>query len=387
MNLLLDSALKATVILFAAWTAALVLRRASADVRHLIWLVAMLAVAMLPAALSIPQSAIPAAARITVPAIAAAASPVARKLPWLFMIWAAGASIVLLRLANGLAAAARITRSAKNVDGLLYSHRAATPMTWGLLRPVVILPAYTLEWTPEQRDLVLRHEHAHIARHDWLCQVLASVTTAIFWFHPLMWLANIQLRREAEGAVDDCVLANGVAPSDYAGRLLDVARHLQGVRAPVAVIPMIRRPELETRVRSILDPSRRRAAAGWLVRCAIALAALALILPIAVTRQKVYAQGQVYKIGDGVSQPAIVHKEEPQYTEEAKDAGTEGAVVLTLVIEADGSPQNIRVKRSLEPGLDANAIDAVSHWRFRPGKKDGKPVAVFATVEVNFHLK
>ena len=60
MNLLLDSALKATVILFAAWTATLLLRRASADVRHLVWLVAMFAVAMLPAALSIPQNAIPA---------------------------------------------------------------------------------------------------------------------------------------------------------------------------------------------------------------------------------------------------------------------------------------------------------------------------------------
>jgi TonB family protein len=386
MNLLLDCALKATVILFAAWTAALMLRRASADVRHLVWLVAMLAVAMLPAALSIPQSAIPAAALITVPAIASAA-PVARKLPWLLMLWSAGAAIMLVRLIAGIAAAARITRSAKNIDGILYSERASTPMTWGFFRPIVILPAYAIEWTSEARDVVLRHERAHIARHDWLWQILASVTTAIFWFHPLMWIANLQLRREAEGAVDDRVLSNGVAPSDYAGRLLDVARHLQGTRAPVAVIPMIRRPELETRVRSILDPSRPRSAAGFVIRCAIVLAALALILPIAVTRQKVFAQGQVYKIGDGVSQPAVLYKEEPQYTEDAKNAGTEGAVLLTLEITAEGVPQNIRVKRSLDPGLDANAISAVSHWRFKPGEKDGKPVAVYANIEVNFHLK
>jgi len=394
MNLLLDSALKATLILFAAWTASLLLRRASADVRHMIWLTALLAVAILPAILSIPQTAIPAAARIVVPAIAATA-PTTTQLPWLplmlLLIWTVGAILCTLRLIAGVLAASRITRSANYVDGILYSDRAATPLTWGFFRPVVILPSYALEWTAEERDLVLRHEHAHIARHDWLWQILASITTAIFWFHPLMWLANIRLRREAESAVDDCVLANGVAPSDYATRLLDVARHLQSIREPLAVIPafipMIRKPELETRVRSILDPQRRRASAGFLVRCAIAVAAAALILPIAVTRQRVYAQGKVYKIvADGVAPPKVIYKEEPQYTPDARDAKIEGAVVLQVVIEATGYADNIQVTRSLDPGLDANAISAVSHWQFKPGMKDGQPVAVYATIEVNFHL-
>jgi TonB family protein len=393
MNLLLDSALKATLILFAAWTAAFALRRASADVRHTVWLIAMLAVALLPAALSIPQSAIPTAARIVVPALAAAPQ-VAPKLPWLikglpnllFPIWAAGASIVLLRLTAGILAAARITRSANNIGGVLYSDRAATPMTWGFLRPAVILPAYAIDWSASERDLVIRHEQAHIARHDWLWQIMASLLTAVFWFHPLLWLASMQLRREAEGAVDDCILANGIAPSDYAGRLLDVARHLHYFKTPAAVLPMIRKPELETRIRAILDPSRRRTNAGLLVRCAIALAAVALILPIAVTRQKVYAQGQVYKIGNGVSQPVVLYKQEPEYTPEAKDEKIEGSVWLKLEITAAGHAENIHVMKSLDPGLDANAITAVSNWRFKPGMKDGQPVAVYASIEINFHL-
>lgn len=384
MNLLIDSALKATVILLAAWTASRLLRRASADVRHLIWLMATLAVAALPAVLSIPQSAIPTAARIIVPAAIAAAAPqLTRKLPWLLMIWAAGASVVLARLLVGLLAAARITRSASNIAGILYSDRAATPLTWGFLRPVVILPAYAIEWTAAQRDLVLRHERAHILRRDWLWQILSSVTTAVFWFHPLMWLADLHLRREAENAVDDCVLANGAIPSDYADRLLDVARHLQTRQAPVAMIAMIGKPELETRVRSILDPSRRRSTAGFLVRAAIAVAALALIFPIAM----VHAQGQVHNIGNGVSQPSIIHKVEPEYTQEAKDAGIEGAVFLRVEITAEGYARNMQVKKSLDPGLDANAITAISQWRFKPGMKDGEPVAVYANIEVNFHLK
>jgi TonB family protein len=387
MNLLLDSALKATLILFAAWTAALLLRRASADVRHTIWLIAMFAVAMVPAVLSIPQSAIPKTALIVVPALAASPRVAAQELPWLKIVWAAGASIVLARLLAGLIAAARIKRSAKNIDGILYTDRAATPMTWGFFRPVVILPAYAINWSDAERDLVIRHERAHIARHDWLWQMLGSVTTAIFWFHPLVWLANFELRREAEGAVDDRVLSNGVAPSDYAGRLLDVARQLRALAAPAAVIPMVRKPELETRVRSILDPTRPRASAGFLVRCAIVLGAVALILPIAVTRQRVYAQGKVYKIGDGVSQPKVIYKQEPQYTEEAKDEKIEGTVALQVVISTTGYAENIRVTRSLDPGLDANAITAVSNWQFKPAMKDGQPVPVFATIEVTFHLQ
>jgi TonB family protein len=385
MNLLLDSALKATVIIFAAWIAALALRRASADVRHTIWLIAMFAAAMMPAVLSIPQSAIPSAARIVVPAIAASPQVTAQKFPWLLIVWAIGASIVLVRLLAGLAQAARITRSANNLDGILYSDRAATPMTWGFFRPVVILPAYAAEWSAAERDLVIRHERAHISRHDWLWQTLASIMTAIFWFHPLVWLASFELRREAEGAVDDCVLANGVAPSDYAGRLLDVARHLRGLSTPAAVIPMVRKSELERRVRSILDPARPRASAGFLVRCAIVLAAAVLILPIAVT-QRVHAQGKVYKIGNGVSQPRVIYKQEPAYTPEAKDQKIEGTVTLQVVIAATGYAEDIHVIKSLDPGLDQNAITAVSNWQFKPGMKNGQPVAVYATIQLNFHL-
>jgi TonB family protein len=150
---------------------------------------------------------------------------------------------------------------------------------------------------------------------------------------------------------------------------------------------MVRKPELETRVRSILDPSSRRASAGILVRCAIALAAAALILPIAVTRQKVHAQGKVYRMADGITQPRVTYKVEPEYTQEAKDEGIQGTVKLQVEITARGTAENIHVVRSLDPGLDANAISAVSNWRFQPGMKDGEAVTVAATIEISFHLE
>jgi TonB family protein len=139
-------------------------------------------------------------------------------------------------------------------------------------------------------------------------------------------------------------------------------------------------------VRSILDPTRSRTGAGLLVRCAIVLGAAALILPIAVTRQQVHAQGKIYKMSDGVTQPRILYKQEPEYTPEAKDEKIEGTVTLQVVIATTGYAENIRVIRSLDPGLDANAIAAVSNWQFKPGMKDGQPVAVYATIEVTFHL-
>jgi len=94
----------------------------------------------------------------------------------------------------------------------------------------------------------------------------------------------------------------------------------------------------------------------------------------------------VYRIGNGVSQPTLISKVEPKYSEEARQAKWQGTVQLSLIVEEDGSPSEITVSRSLGLGLDENAIDAVKQWRFGPGVKDGKPVRVYATVEVNFRL-
>lgn len=96
--------------------------------------------------------------------------------------------------------------------------------------------------------------------------------------------------------------------------------------------------------------------------------------------------GGVYKIGGGVSQPTLLSKVEPEYSEEARKAKWQGTVVLSLIVDENGTAQQIKVARSLGMGLDQKAIEAVTKWRFRPGMKDGKPVPVYATIEVNFRL-
>jgi protein TonB len=96
--------------------------------------------------------------------------------------------------------------------------------------------------------------------------------------------------------------------------------------------------------------------------------------------------GGVYRIGGGVSAPTVLLKIEPEYSEEARKAKWQGTVVLSLVVDEKGMPEELKVVRALGLGLDQKAIEAVTKWRFKPGMKDGKPVAVQATIEVNFRL-
>ncbi len=96
--------------------------------------------------------------------------------------------------------------------------------------------------------------------------------------------------------------------------------------------------------------------------------------------------GGIFKVGGGISAPQPVSTPDPQYTEEARLAKTQGKCILWLIVDETGHPRNIRVVRGLGNGLDAKAIEAVQQWRFQPAMKDGKPVNVQISVEVGFHL-
>jgi TonB family protein len=96
--------------------------------------------------------------------------------------------------------------------------------------------------------------------------------------------------------------------------------------------------------------------------------------------------GGAYRVGNGVTAPIPIYKPEPEYSEEARKAKYSGEVILSVIIDARGLPTNIAVVHSLGLGLDEQAIKAVQQWRFKPGTKDGKPVAVQAQIAVNFRL-
>jgi TonB family protein len=98
------------------------------------------------------------------------------------------------------------------------------------------------------------------------------------------------------------------------------------------------------------------------------------------------AKSSAAHIVAGITPPKVLSKVEPQYTDEGRAAQYQGTAVLSVDIGVDGIPHNIRITRGLGFGLDENAVTAVQQWKFQPATKDGAPLTVQATIEVNFRL-
>ena len=163
------------------------------------------------------------------------------------------------------------------------SHRELTPMTWGLLKPVVLLPKSAVDWSPERIRLVLIHEATHIQRKDFLLLVLSQFLLAIYWFNPLIWFGLRNLCREREHSCDDGVLSKGARASNYADHLLDIARSLKTGRDSVSSsLSMARVSELEGRLVSLLDHkvSRSKITTKTLLRAGLLSFAFLIPLPI-----------------------------------------------------------------------------------------------------------
>ena len=197
------------------------------------------------------------------------------------LIWIGGALLALIPLLLGMLQLRAIGRRARDVESdalddyaarlgrslgigrvvrVVEGEAVATPMTWGIVAPVVMVPAGFSEWPePRQRDVLL-HELAHVARYDCLTQYLASVVCALHWYNPLAWIAARNLRIERERACDDRVLLAGARASEYAEHLLTIARTLRTPGAAgAAALAMARPSHLEGRLLAVLDGGRRRA--------------------------------------------------------------------------------------------------------------------------------
>ena len=351
---LVDTSLRLSVILLVAGAIAMVLRRSAANLRHLVWALALGGALMLPLAASylptlnlpVPQplqvfarpaadaavrgrlseTSSPAETRtgpaagvmagnlqeadvltavsggVTPETVTPAVSDVARLpvvvptpsgpavpsrsgLAWSWQplvvgLWITGVVVLLLRIGVGIAATQRIgRRAACPRDGewvrlaaelgrriglsrpvrILSSSHTSVPMTWGWLRPVVLVPDAGAVWSAARKRVVLLHELNHVKRHDCASQLVAHVACAVYWFNPLVWLAARALRVERERACDEAVVADGTQASSYADHLLEIARGHQGARwSLVTAVAMARRSQLEGRLLSILDAGQRR---------------------------------------------------------------------------------------------------------------------------------
>jgi len=341
-------------------------------------------------------------------------------------------------------------------------------------------------------------------RWDWAIHCAARTACALYWFHPLVWMAWRRLELEAERACDDAVLKSS-EPTAYADQLVAIAQRISAA-AKSPLLAMARRADLSSRVSAVLDAGQRRGRAGALCVTVATAAAAALVVTVSPLRmvaapqavagagiarirtstnllitqvkvsfpngytieglnagdfqvtedgvpqqivicefqkesaadptsgfyilgyypRNIKADGQFRKIdvtvktvttakvehragyymtppvgvvqsGMGVSPtadatasydkpPVLLSKRDADYPDEARKAKYQGTVLLSVEIDDSGSPVNVQVVRSLGLGLDERAIEAVKQWRFRPAMKNGQPVAIQITVEVNFRL-
>ena len=194
-------------------------------------------VAASPAGRTAPPAAMTTAATPTLPALsavevtmAAYAVPAAILLAITFLalmrLIALRARADVLVDGHWLSALARAQKRMgfKHGTALLTSNELASPISWGLMRPVILLNNRAVEASGEA-EAIIAHELAHVARLDWVKLLLARVATALFWFNPFVWMLAREAHQLREEAADDAVLAADIADTDYAELLVGVARH------------------------------------------------------------------------------------------------------------------------------------------------------------------
>jgi bla regulator protein BlaR1 len=315
------AALLATVPVVVAGVAAFFLRGAGAEARSLVWRAAIGALLVVfigrqpplpwvglvvPATLAAPLVAL-GRARMMLSGVSVGgtggSTEIATGVPAavtavraLMVIYAAGVLVVLLpTVVFSTRARRRIGRSAEVTDAgwlrilentraalgvarpvrLYVDERAAVPMTWGIIRPIVVLPLAALEWSESQRGIVLLHELVHVRAGDWAFTIAARVVCALYWFHPGAWWIARNLRDDCELSCDDRVIAAGVRRSDYAELLVTAAEGLRG-GAPVEALALSERGGLRARLTAVLDVSHRARPLrrGWAVVAVATTAAL-----------------------------------------------------------------------------------------------------------------
>jgi TonB family protein len=367
----------------------------------------------------------------------------------LYVVWAAGAVVLLLKLAIAAIRLARLIRSAPPLRDGPWHHAAndvgralrltrpitlvegtdgVAPMTCGLRQPLVFLPETSTSWSAERKHVVIAHELAHVFRCDWIVQVVSEVVCAAYWLHPLFWLAKKRLGQESEQACDDLVLGLGVDPDDYAVHLLEIARAARGVlQSGCPTVAMARPSDLERRFTALLDPDTNRRAIKGRQAATVLCAAAVLVVPVSAIRlPRVGATVEVRTTGlpslrgitdtnasaldsnatprfdpiprvrlapsfpliGATSPPEILeYTTPPLYSEEGRGNGIEGLVTVQATIDSRGGVRVLRILHGLGFGLDQNALIALRQWRFQAGTRDGRPIETTVEIDIEFSLR
>jgi TonB family protein len=301
-------------------------------------------------------------------------------------IWLAGSGFVLMRLSIGLFAMRRLRRTSRafEIRGNVPVRLSATitsPVAFGLIRPVVLLPEAAADLPSTVRDPMIAHEMEHISRRDWSNVLAEELVRAALWFHPAVWFALARIKADREMAID-CKMAADADPDIYSESLLIAAAWKAPNSYPATAMysggSLRQRLQLIANYKETYMTRVHRAAAV----SALTIATLG-IAAISSSAFPMFAGATQEK--EESSKLKIVKKVAPVYPAEAKEARVQGTVRMEVTVGKDGTVVNVKLVNG-HPLLVQAAIDAIRQWEFEPVQKDGQAVEVITTIDLKFTL-
>lgn len=180
-----------------------------------------------------------------------------------FVIWLSISLFFLVRLYRGVQQTKRLRQESVPFEGAtalaseipIRCHPAIhSPMTYGIRRPIILLPSVAQNWPAETLEIVLLHEMTHIQRRDYAVHLISWISLSLYWFHPLVWWFKRLQAIEREKACDEYVLRSGIAKETYAEQLVKVARALSPSQRAMSgyALPMAKQAQIKDRILSIL---------------------------------------------------------------------------------------------------------------------------------------
>lgn len=401
LQYLLDLLLKSSLLFGATYLiATLFRRRISNNGAHLLWSNSMLCIGLLPLAMALLRS-YPAvlldSGPIAVLTISAgqtsAVEPVVPgSLSIIGFLYGLISLLLLSRLVLSAKALRRIDGEAsecvdENILPLLtrlreslqisrtvavkFSERISSPMSFGLFKPVVILPAVATSWPESTQEDVLVHELSHIKRLDWATMLYCHLLTSLLWINPLVWFAKNRVNETAEQACDAAVLRHGKDGVNYAEELLRLAREsLSYKQAPLLAQLMFDESSLSLRIRNILD--------GGLIGKASKAFVAALILGASLV---LGACSGINLFGAGATDQELrlINEAVPQYPTRAAQRGIAGWALVGFDVSETGrlvSGSAHVIDSEPRAIFDRSALRAAERFEFAPRVRNGEAIRV-----------
>jgi bla regulator protein BlaR1 len=256
---------------------------------------------------------------------------------------------------------------------VLSSDRVLAPLVTGMRTPVILLPADTAVWSDDELLRAVVHEVEHVRRADWAQHLAARTVCALYWFHPLAWVAWKRMCLAAERACDDAVtmVADPVA---YAEQLVTLARRSHDGQVG-ATLGMAGSSKLSARVRALLDPEARRGRTGLTTTATVvivAAVAVAFVGPVHAEPRPNEVEAPRRSAGDLTSLDRQLYEAAARGDSEAVERLIARGADVNKAIPGDGSPLigaarsghsdvvHLLLDRGAEPGLavpgDGNAL-------------------------------